>query len=121
MDKHPVHYKKMLIFGSIAITILMILAALPSVFAGNILTTSNKLDQIRENTGYTLEDINGTSPLGWAPGQFFTIFILLLEACSNYLKNNSWFPGFGFAMTDLFILLCILSLAELPEQFVQIH
>jgi hypothetical protein len=108
----------MVILGSIAISILLILASLPSVFAGNILTTSNKSNEIRDNPGYSLEDINGSSPLGWAPGQFFTIFITLLEACGNYLQNNSWFPGFGFAMTYLFILLCILSLAELPEHII---
>ena len=114
MYKHIVRHKKMLIFGSIAITILIIIDSLQSVFAGNIQTSSNKINEIREKNGYALEDFKVISPLGWAPGQFFTIFIILLETCGNYLKNNSWFPGFGFAMAYLYVLLCILSLAELP-------
>ena len=38
-----------------------------------------------------------------------------LKLYGMYLKNNSWFPGLTFIMAYLFVVLCILSLIEVPD------
>jgi hypothetical protein len=116
MNKSPVFYKKTLLMVSIAISVLIILASLPSVFASRTIQTSNKIKEIRENILENLKDKNGGSPLPWTPGGFLEIFFLTLDLYIMYLRNNSWLPGLTFVMAYLFVLLCILSLAETPEQ-----
>ena len=115
MKKSQFLYKKTLIIGSIAISFFIVLASLPSVFASKTIPTSNIINEIKDNFFENIKDINGGSPLAWSPGIFLQIFILTLNLYAMYLKNNSWFPGLTFIMTYLFVVLCILSLIEVPE------
>ena len=110
MNKSLVIYKKTLIMSSIAISILILLASLPSVFASNTIPASNMINEIKENFIENLKDTNDGSPLAWTPGGFLQIFILTLKLYAMYLENNSWFPGLTLIMGYLFIILCILSL-----------
>ena len=114
MKKNSFFYKKTLMIGSIAISVLILLASFPSIYASNIITSSNKIKEIGDNFVYNSNDINSVSPLGWSPGQFVTIFFLTLNLYIDYLKNNSWFPGLTFIIAYLFIVLCFLSLIEFP-------
>ncbi len=115
MNKSIVIYKKTLIMSSIALSVLILLASLPSVFASNTIPTSNIINEIKENFVENIKDINEGSPLAWTPGSFLQIFIITLKLYAMYLENNSWFPGLTFIMAYLFVLLCILSLVEVPE------
>lgn len=115
MNKSIVIYKKTLIMSSIAISVLILLASLPSVFASNTIPASNIINEIKENFVENLKDTNDGSPLAWTPGSFLQIFILTLKLYTMYLENNSWSPGLTFIMAYLFVVLCILSLIEAPE------
>ena len=115
MEKNPILYKKTLVMGSIFVSILIVLTSLPSVFASKTIPTSNIINEIREHFVKNLKDIDGISPLAWSPGIFLQIFILTINLYVMYLKNNSWFPGLTFIMAYLFVVLCILSLIEVPE------
>jgi hypothetical protein len=115
MKKSLVFYKKTLIMTSIAISVLIVLASLPSVFASKTIPTSNIINEIKEHFVENFKEINSGSPLDWSPGFFLQIFILTLNLYAMFLENNSWFPGLTFIMAYLFVVLCILSLIEVPE------
>jgi hypothetical protein len=115
LNKSPFFYKKTLVMVSIAISVLIILASLPSVFASKTIYTSNIIKELRENFVKNIKDKNDGSSLPWEPGIFLQIFLLTLELYVLFLKNNSWFPGLTFIMAYLFVVLCILSLIESPE------
>jgi len=115
MNKSPFMFKKTLVIGSIAISVLIILASLPSVFASKTIQSSNIINEIREHFLKNIKDKNGVSPLSWSPGIFLQIFFLTIDLYIMFLKNNSWFPGLTFIMAYLFVVLCILSLIEVPE------
>jgi len=115
MKKSHVLYKKTLMMGSIAISFFIVFASLPSVFASKTIPTSNIINEIKDNFLENHKEINGGSPLAWSPGIFLQIFILTINLYVMYLKNNSWFPGLTFIMAYLFVVLCILSLIEVPE------
>ena len=115
MKKSLVLYKKTLLMVSIAISVLIVLASLPSVFASKTIPASNIINEIKEHFVEKLEEINSGPPLDWSPGFFLQIFILTLKLYGMYLENNSWFPGLTLIMAYLFVVLIILSLIETPE------
>lgn len=115
MKKSLVLYKKTLLMVCIAISALIVLASLPSVFASNTIPTSNIRNEIKEHIIENREEIDSGSTLDWSPGFFLQIFILTLKLYGMYLENNSWFPGLTLIMAYLFFVLVILSLIETPE------
>ena len=114
MNKHSVILNKTLVIGSIAISFLIILASLPSVFACQTYEQLDLKHEIQEKIEKEIKDIKGESPLPWTPGQILEIFILTLNLYIDYLKENSWFPGLTFIMTYLFLLFVLFSLLETP-------
>ena len=115
MNKRPILFKKTLVMVSVSLSIIIISASLPSVFASKSVSSSNIIKEIKENFVKNPKEMDDDSPLPWEPGIFFQIFILTLKLYGMYLKNNSWFPGLTFIMAYLFVVLCILSLIEVPD------
>ena len=110
MKKNFVLFNKTLVFGSIAISFLIVLASLPSVFASQANKYLDIKHEIQEQFEKELKEINGDSPLPWTPGLILNIFILTINLYIDYLKNNSWFPGLIFIITYLFLVLVLFSL-----------
>jgi len=111
MSKNPVLFNKTLVIGSVAISFLIILASVPSVFASKSYRDLDITHDIRE---LLEKEIKGESPLPWTPGLILNVFLLTLNLYIDFLRDNSWFPGLTFIMTYLFLVLVLFSLIESP-------
>lgn len=109
--------KKTIIFGSIIISFLILLASLPSVFASQTYQPLDIKPEIKEQLAINLKDITDNYPLEWSPGLILQIFFKVVELYIGYIVENGWMPGITFAMIYLFVLLVILGLAlNNPEE-----
>ena len=114
MNKNPVLFNKTLVIGSIGISVIILLASFPSVFASQTHQPINITHEIREQLVKNLKNKKNGSPLDWSPGLIINIFFITLNLYIDYLRNNSWFPGLTLIMTYLFLVLVILSLIGSP-------
>lgn len=101
---------KKILIGSIAVSVLIVLASLPSVTARQTYQPSEITPEMREHLVQKLKDKNGGIPLGWSPGLILNCFFITLNLYIEYLSNNSWFPGLTLIMTYLFLVLVVLSI-----------
>lgn len=100
--------------GSIAVSIIIVLASLPSVAASQTHQPSEITLEIRERLVKKLSDINSDYPLDWSPGLVIKCFFITLRLYIDYLSNNSWFPGLTFIIIYLFLVLVVLSIIGSP-------
>jgi hypothetical protein len=110
MNKHSIIFNKTLVIGCIAISFLIVLASLPSVFAGQTYKNLEITYKIREQLEKELKKIKGGSFLPWTPGLILNVFLITLNLYIDFLRNNSWFPGLTLIMTYLFLVLVLFSL-----------
>ena len=103
--------KKKILIGTIAVSVLILLTSLPSVFASQTYQPSEITPEISEQLVKKLKNINGGSPLDWSPGLVIKIFSTVINLYIDYLINNGWTPGITFAVIYLFLILVIFGLA----------
>ena len=103
--------KKTILIGSIAISVLILLSSLPSVFASQTYQPLKITPEIKEQLAIKFKDITNNYPLEWSPGLILQIFFKVVELYIDYIVENGWIPGLTFAMIYLFIVLVILGLA----------
>jgi len=101
---------KKILVGSIAVSIIIVLASLTSVAASQTHQPSEIAPEIRERLVKKLSDINSDYPLDWSPGLVIKCFFITLRLYIDYLSNNSWFPGLTFIFIYLFLVLVVLSI-----------
>ena len=101
---------KKILVGSIAVSIIIVLASLTSVAASQTHQPSEIAPEIRERLVKKLSDINSDYPLDWSPGLVIKCFFMTLRLYIDYLSNNSWFPGLTFIFIYLFLVLVVLSI-----------
>ena len=114
MVKIPVLLNKTLVIGCIGISVIIVLASFPSVFASRTHQSLSITYKIREQLVKNLKNIKSDSTLGWSPGFILNIFFITLKLYIDYLRNNSWFPGLTLIMGYLFLVLVLLSLISTP-------
>lgn len=102
--------KKRIIIVSLAVSVLVILASVPSVAASQTHQPSEIAPEIRERLVKKLSDINSDYPLDWSPGLVIKCFFITLRLYIDFLSNNSWFPGLTFIFIYLFLVLVVLSI-----------
>ena len=96
--------------GSIAASVLIVLASLSSVVASQTYQPSEIIPEMREQFVKELKDIKGDSPLVWEPGLIITVFLKVVELFIDYIINDGWFPGMTFIFTYLFLVLVLLAI-----------
>jgi hypothetical protein len=100
--------------GSIVVSIIIVLASLPSVAASLTHQPSEMTHEIRERLVKNISGINSDYPLDWSPGLVIKCFFMTLRLYIDYLSNNSWFPGLTFIFIYLFLVLVVLSIIGSP-------
>lgn len=102
--------KKRIILGIVIVSVLIVLASLPSVVASQANQPSEITSGMKEIVEKKLKCINGDSPLVWEPGLIIAVFIKVLELYIDYVINNGWFPGLTLLVMYLFMVLVILCI-----------
>ncbi len=100
--------------GSIAVSIIILLASMPSVAASQTNQPSEITSEIRERLVNKLTNIKSDYPLDWSPGLVIKCFFITLRLYVDFLSNNSWFPGLTFIFIYLFLVLVVLSIIGSP-------
>ena len=102
--------KKTILIGTITVSVLILLASLPSVFASQTYQLSEITPEIRDQFVNKLKDIKSGSPLDWSPGLVIKIFSTVINLYIDYIINNGWSPGLTLAVIYLFFVLVLFGL-----------
>ena len=102
--------KKTILIGTIAVSVLILLTSLPSVFASQTYQISEIPPEIRNQLVKNLKDLEGGYPLVWSPGLFILIISKVIELYIDYIKNDGWFPGLTLIFLYLFFILVLFGL-----------
>ena len=103
--------KKTILIGSIAVSVLILLSSLPSVYASRSYQPLEITPEIKEQLAIKFNDIKGNYPLEWEPGLIMLILKKVIEIFIDYLINDGWFPGVTLVFIYVFLVLVILGLA----------
>ena len=102
--------RKTILIGSIAVSVLILLSSLPSVYASQTYKPLEIPPEISEQLVNILKDINGGFPLEWEPGLIMLILKKVIEIYIDYLINDGWFPGVTLAFMYVFLVLVVFGL-----------
>lgn len=102
--------KKTILIVTIAVSILILLTSLPSVFASQTYQLSEITPEIRDQFVNKLKEIQSGSPLDWSPGLIIKIFSTLVNLYIDYIVTNGWSPGLTLAVIYLFFVFVLFGL-----------